>query len=78
MIVVDCESHIAEFDSGKIFGISIKTDQLRVIAGNHGWEQEFANFQQSHNQPLAPQEVEAFERAFEEAKQGIVHDKYSI
>lgn len=47
-------------------------DQLRYTKGMHdpAWHQEFEKFQQAHNQPLAPQEIEAFERAFEEAKQG--------
>jgi hypothetical protein len=48
--------------------MSLTNRQIRL--GNHGWEQEFDNFQQSHNHALAPQELEAFERAFEEAKQG--------
>ncbi|CAM0142855.1 unnamed protein product [Umbelopsis sp. WA50703] len=65
-MIMNDHHQMEEFDN-----IFQQHQRMRDIqAGNHGWEQEFANFQQSHNQPLAPQEVEAFERAFEEAKQG--------
>ncbi|KAI8584207.1 hypothetical protein K450DRAFT_218657 [Umbelopsis ramanniana AG] len=52
----------------------IMNDRHQMEEFDNAFQQHFSHFQQSHNHTLAPKELEAFERAFDEAHHGAAVD----